>query len=347
MRSVCLFFFVIIIPITSFSEELLNVSINKSSAKIGSFMLVDTISPNSRAVEIEAKSGIINWQWEIPKKMINDRSICAGSVAYPMEDGSVNVLIAKYGLVNVARNKNYKVLLLDDEMDHNAHQYDGKHVVYARGFVSKDVPSVILSNINDGKNKNILEWLPSEEFNSKGPFIHKNQQCKSAKRKAEESNKDWAHVNHVERLANNNLLISMRNLSLFIEMTESGEIKYKNNSVYGVHQPTPYKSGYIAADRNCGQESIHIVSQEGPNKKIFTGEFLTIRGIDHLGSDHFLITSATSITEISLDGEIHYQAHVIGVSPKAESKVTSPRDLPKIGYCSPKTLYYATPLKFG
>ena len=104
--------------------------------------------------------------------------------------------------------------------------------------------------------------------------------------------------------------------------------------------------GYVASDRNCGKESIWVISANGSHNKIFTGEFLTVRGIERMVDDHFLITSATTISEVSLDGKIHYKSHLKGVGAEEETKVTSPKMLTKVGKCGPKTLYHAIPTSF-
>jgi len=135
----------------------------------------------------------------------------------------------------------------------------------------------------------------------------------------------------------------MRNFSLFVEVKTDGKIISKYNKIQGIHQPTPYLDGYLAADRNCGEESIIVLAADGTQKKLFTGDFLLVRGIERLGGDHFLITSATTVSEISLDGKIHYKAHVKGVSSTAEIGITNTRKLSNIGSCGPKTLYQAVP----
>ena len=137
-------------------------------------------------------------------------------------------------------------------------------------------------------------------------------------------------------LDNGNYILSMRNFSLFVEVKTDGKIISKYNKIQGIHQPTPYLDGYLAADRNCGEESIIVLAADGTQKKLFTGDFLLVRGIERLGGDHFLITSATTVSEISLDGKIHYKAHVKGVSSTAEIGITNTRKLSNIGSCGLK-----------
>ena len=329
------------------AADLFDIAINASTKQIKSFALVDTVSKSPRVIEIDAENGNTLWSWNIPKDYVKThnsrRPICQGASLDLKQDGSFNVLIPSFGVVNVKRNKKHAVLVKDQHIDHAASVLEDGSILFARGFVDKSEPSFMIKN---RKNRVVWKWKPSDYFLTKNGFVHNDQTCKSAKRNASENNADWAHANYVGSLDNGNYLLSMRNFSLFLEVEPNGQIVSKNNKVAGIHQPTPYLDGYIAADRNCGKESIWVMSADGSHNKIFTGEFLTVRGIERMADDHFLIASATTISEISLDGKIHYKSHLRGVGAEEETKATSPRSLTKVGVCAPKTLYHAIPTSF-
>lgn len=329
------------------AADLFDIAINSSNKQIKSFALVDTVSNSPRVIEIDAENGNTIWSWNIPKDYLktpnSKRPICKGASLELQQDGSFNVLIPHFGVVNVKRNKKHTVLVKDQQIDHAASVLEDGSILFARGFVDKSEPSFMIKN---PKNQVVWKWKPFDYFATKNSFVHNDQTCKRAKRNASENDKDWAHANYVGFLENGNYLLSMRNFSLFLEVGPSGKVVYENNKVPGVHQPTPYLDGYVAADRNCGKESIWVMSADGSHNKIFTGEFLTVRGIERMVDDHFLITSATTISEISLDGKIHYKSHLKGVGAEEETKVTSPRKLTKVGACAPKTLYHAIPTAF-
>ena len=329
------------------AADLFDIVTNTSTKQIKSLALVDTVSKSPRVIEIDAENGNTLWSWDIPKDYIkthnSKKPICQGASLELRQDGSFNVLIPSFGVVNVKRNKKHTVLVKDQHIDHAASVLEDGSILFARGFVDKSEPSFMIKN---PKNQVVWKWKPSDYFSTKNSFVHNDQTCKSAKRNASESDRDWAHANYVSLLDNGNYLLSMRNFSLFLEVDPKGKIVHENNKVPGVHHPTPYSDGYVAADRNCGKESIWIMSADGSHNKIFTGAFLTVRGIERMAGDHFLITSATTISEISLDGKIHYKSHLKGVGAEEETKVTNPRKLTKVGACAPKTLYHAIPTAF-
>jgi hypothetical protein len=329
------------------AADLFNIAINASTKQLKSFAIVDTASKSPRVIEIDAENGNTLWSWNIPKDYVkthnSKRPICQGASLELRQDGSFNVLIPSFGVVNVKRNKKHIVLVKDQHIDHAASELEDGSILFARGFVDKSEPSFMIKN---PQNQVVWQWKPSDYFSTKNSFVHTDQACKRAKRHASENDQDWAHANYVGSLDNGNYLLSMRNFSLFLEVDPNGKIVNENNKVPGVHQPTPYLDGYIATDRNCGKQSIWVMSADGSHNKIFTGEFLTVRGIERMADDHFLITSATTISEISLDGKIHYKSHLKGVSAEEETKVTSPRKLTKVGVCAPKTLYHAIPTSF-
>ena len=329
------------------AADLFDIAINASTKQVKSFALVDTASKSPRVIEIDAENGNTLWSWNIPKDYIkthnSKRPICQGASLEYRQDGSFNVLIPSFGVVNVKRNKKHTVLVKDQHIDHAASQLEDGSILFARGFVDKSEPSFMIKN---PQNQVVWKWKPSDYFSTKNSFVHTDQACNRAKRHASENDQDWAHANYVGSLNNGNYLLSMRNFSLFLEVDPNGKIVNENNKVPGVHQPTPYLGGYIATDRNCGKQSIWVMSADGSHNKIVTGEFLTVRGIERMADDHFLITSATTISEISLDGKIHYKSHLKGVGAEEETKVTSPRKLTKVGICAPKTLYHAIPTSF-
>ena len=338
-------FFLSTAPVNA--ADLFDIAINASTKQVKSFAIVDTASKSPRVIEIDAENGNTLWSWNIPKDYVkthnSKRPICQGASLELRQDGSFNVLIPSFGVVNVKRNKKHTVLVKDQHIDHAASELEDGSILFARGFVDKSEPSFMIKN---PQNQVVWQWKPSDYFSTKNSFVHTDQACKRAKRHASENDQDWAHANYVGSLDNGNYLLSMRNFSLFLEVDPNGKIVNENNKVPGVHQPTPYLDGYIATDRNCGKQSIWVMSADGSHNKIFTGEFLTVRGIERMADDHFLITSATTISEISLDGKIHYKSHLKGVSAEEETKVTSPRKLTKVGVCAPKTLYHAIPTSF-
>ena len=326
-------------------EPFFNVSINEPTKLIQKYVLVDTYSKEARTMEIEADSGNIVWQWPIPKNLKAQKKICHGATVQYMSDDSFNVLVPHKGVINVKRSGKNKMIVKDKEIDHAAHQYDDKNMVFVRGFVNKNDHSITQTQFTSSFNSKEFKWKPVDTFPTKEGFTVKQERsCGAPMRWAKEREQDWAHANYVEKLSNGNLLISLRNFSTFLELNpETSEVVYKNNTIPGVHQPTPYEGGYLAADRACGKESIHWIKSDGTHLKLFTGEFLTTRGIEHLAGNHFLITSATNITEISLDGKIHYRATIPKANPVHEKSVTSQGDLPPWGFCAPTVLYHAVP----
>ena len=339
------FFVLCTLPINS--ADLFDISTNTSTKHIQSFALVDTVSKSPSVIEIDAETGNTLWSWNIPedyiKKHNSKRPICKGASLELRQDNSFNVLIPHFGVVNVKRDKKHSVLVKDQHIDHAASEFEDGSIIFARGFVDKSEPSFMIKN---SRNSVIWEWKPSDYFSTKKKYVHLDQTCKSAVKNKSELNEDWAHANYVGVLDNGNYLLSMRNFSLFLEIKPDGQIVHEGNKVPGVHQPTSYLDGYVASDRNCGKESIWVISANGSHNKIFTGEFLTVRGIERMVDDHFLITSATTISEVSLDGKIHYKSHLKGVGAEEETKVTSPKKLTKVGKCGPKTLYHAIPTSF-
>ena len=106
------------------AADLFDIAVNSSTKQIKSFALVDTVSKSPRIVEIDAENGKTLWSWNIPKDFIKTHNakkpICQGASLELRQDGSFNVLIPSFGVVNVKRNKKHTVLVKDQQIDHAA-----------------------------------------------------------------------------------------------------------------------------------------------------------------------------------------------------------------------------------
>ena len=142
-------------------EPFFNVSINQPTKLIQKYVLVDTYSKEARTIEIDAGSGNIIWQWPIPKNLKVQKKICRGATVQYMKDFSFNVLVPHKGVINVKRSGENKMIVEDKDIDHAAHQYDDKHIVFARGFVNKNNHSVTQKQISLSFNSKEFKWKHS------------------------------------------------------------------------------------------------------------------------------------------------------------------------------------------
>jgi hypothetical protein len=327
------------------SETFLTVHQNLSTSRISQFLLVDTVSQEGRVLELDASTGSVIWSWKVPREIQSRTKLCNGAVAQPFNEESVEVLLPHYGIVRVQRDGSSELIVNDSEISHAFSRIGDDSVAYARGFVDKNEHSFVIHSTTS-KNET-RSWTPQIYFTNKADWAIETNLCEGRHKEnyMSEKQSDWAHANDIKHLPNGNLLVSMRNLSLFAEVTSAFKVEKVYQGITGSHQPTPIDRGFIASDRSCGSEALILVSDSGKKTRLFDGEFMTVRGIEPLGDNHFLITSATSVLEVSLDGQVHYQATVPGVEPEIEKRVKKNRDLPKVGKCAPKTLYKAWPTR--
>ena len=93
---------------------------------IKTFAIADTVSSSPRIIELDAESGKIIWEWRIPNEYLKShnksRPMCAGAGLTLENDKSINALIPHFGVVNVNKNGDHKVLITDDNIDHAAQQ---------------------------------------------------------------------------------------------------------------------------------------------------------------------------------------------------------------------------------
>ena len=147
------------------AADLFDIAINASTKQVKSFALVDTASKSPRVIEIDAENGNTLWSWNIPKDYVkthnSKRPICQGASLELRQDGSFNVLIPSFGVVNVKRNKKHIVLVKDQHIDHAASELEDGSILFARGFVDKSEPSFMIKN---PQNQVVWQWKPSVSF---------------------------------------------------------------------------------------------------------------------------------------------------------------------------------------
>ena len=164
-------FFLFTAPVNA--ADLFDIAINASTKQVKSFALVDTASKSPRVIEIDAENGNTLWSWNIPKDYVkthnSKRPICQGASLELRQDGSFNVLIPSFGVVNVKRNKKHIVLVKDQHIDHAASELEDGSILFARGFVDKSEPSFMIKN---PQNQVVWKWKPSDYFSTKNSFLH-------------------------------------------------------------------------------------------------------------------------------------------------------------------------------
>ena len=344
-------FFTVLLFSTANAEQILSTHVTNSAMDMRSIAFVDTVSGKDRVIEVNTEGELI-WSWNFPPGMIAGKSICKGAgIEYNSVSDSFIVIAPHHSAIEISRDGTHRVLVRDPEIDHDFHFFDDGSILFARGFVDKGTENFA---IHDKNGEKIWAWKADDHLKSRRKYWGSSCKIRESKWK-KQGNRDWAHANGISIKDNGNYIFSLRNFNAFFEIDpNSGRIVREYTGHIGVHEPTPYKDGFVLADRNCTgskksdyveKQSIRITDSEGVIKKrLLEGEHLFTRGIEVLPNGNLFVTTLSTVMEIDPDGKLLFKAAIKGQDPNIESTGRSAREK-IIGRCKPKTLYKAVRTK--
>jgi len=315
--------------LTLASEKIFHVVKNEPSSDERAIAFVDTVTGKNRIVEVNMNGEVI-WEWAFTNKLIaNSYAICDGAdINYLPSLDKFLFILPKFGAFIIGRDGQPELVVKDNKITHDIDHLPNGNFIYVRGFADKGEDE--LREISP-EGKVVWRWSHADYFPNREDFyeIYNKDQIKQLYKSGtlKENNKDWAHVNGVERLDNGDTLISVRNFNMFIIVNSKGRPKKVFKNIHRVHEPHRVKSGYIASDRrrtaNKLLNSVIFISNEDERKYLLTGKFKSIRGIQELKEGRFYITSVGNIFEIDAEANIFHRMHLTIDKEDSERDLTS------------------------
>lgn len=259
---------------------------------------------NPRIVEVDMEGAIV-WEYVIPPDLKEYHD--PGMDVELLPNGHILFVLPGYGIHEIDREGNLQWFHLDSDVSHDADRLSNGNTLYAHGN-------------GDGKNDEhakevtplgeiVWSWSAKSSFNI-APYDTAFYQ-------------GWTHTNAVDRLANGNTLVSLRNFDTTVEVDTAGtvvwsfdwsglggcqphepEIQPDNGLLICLHRPTPHQ--VVEIDRNSGG----IVWQ------YYRDNLRTTRDSDRLSNGNTLIvgvmddTEDSVIFEVTESGEIVWQLKV-------------------------------------
>ena len=336
------------------AETLFEVVTNDASADKRAIAFVDTVTGKDRIVEVNM-SGEVEWEWGFPTELQGERerSICQGAdIKYLKFSDEILFIIPRMGAYKINRAGKLTTIIEDDEISHDIDALPNGNFIYVRGRVDKGDDEV---REVSPSGEVVWRWSHAKFFPKRKKFLsnipRRARGWMKGKRGGRETLKsdgvDWAHVNGVERYANGDTNISIRNFMMFVIVGPDGIPKETFRDIWLVHEPHKTVFGYIAADRYRKRgkilHSLVKISESGDRTDLLTGEYMTVRGIEILPNNRFNITSVGNVIEIDKEGEIYHRMHLSIHSEDAErdlhGKTKNPQDTMENGRCAPLNLY--------
>ncbi len=270
----------------------------------GTTLFTDGHDPNNpKVVEVDMQGHII-WEYILPdglKQYTNP-----GMEAELLSNGHILIVLPRYGIIEVNRNKDIVWQYLDNKVSHDADRLPNNNTLYVWGG-NDSYMDLQIKEINESGSL-VWSWRAYDYFY--------NDTYKNVFREG------WTHCNSVTRMSNGHTLINLRNFNMTIEVNQSGDIVWSYNwTKYGTdpHEPEllPNDNLLIGLQWDPVYNVVELNRSTGDVVWNFTLENLrTVRDADRLPNNNTLIQGVISgseestIIEVTPDGEIVWQLNL-------------------------------------
>jgi len=264
------------------------------------------ISGKPRIVEINMKGEII-WQYLVPTELAQYTN--PGFDVEVLPNNDVLFVLPGSGVYEVDRPGETVWSFKDAKVSHDADRLANGNTLVV--FGNNDMITDSQVREIDPSGKVVWSWKAGDHFNT--PEYNTIYA------------EGWTHTNAVERLANGNTMISMRNFDFIVEVDKNGDVvrKIGEGILTEQHDPVTLENGNIlVADHGRPQSIMELDSSDN-----IVWQFILrnqtdypARDADKLSNGDILITTARRILEVTPEKEIVWEMKLTtGAFTQAES----------------------------
>jgi len=259
-----------------------------------------------RIIEVNMRGEII-WEYVLPDNL--KRYTSPGFDVEWLPNNNILFVLPAKGVYEINRGGSIVWSYLDSKISHDADRLPNGNTIFAFGDEDTALDAQVKEVSPEGRV--VWSWYANDHF-KKAPYeiIYDN---------------GWTHTNAVIRLSNGNTIISPRNFNFLIEVDPQGTVvrtigegilKYQ-------HDPEVLPNGNIlVANHRRPHAAIEIDPETGQilwRYVMRNRETWPVRDADRMPNGNTLITGATTLLEVTSEGEIVWQFSLKGVtgeSPK-------------------------------
>ena len=247
----------------------------------------------AKLIEVDL-SGKITWEYSIPRVVLGNGKLTGGTDVewLPMSD-SFLLAIPGSGVFEISRQGQVVWKYLTPYADHDADRLENGNTVFVHGWDDDDAP--IMTDVDvAGK---ITYQLFARDLNLNLDERHQVT--------AEPYSN--THANSVRKLGPNEYLLSLRNFNQFVKIF-NGKVVEKVKNARHVHDPVPYKDGYLLAVHLQDDRSALLfhsgAGQRLPFFKPEPGTWVRMRTVELLQNGNILISGAREIGQLDSQGQL-------------------------------------------
>lgn len=290
-------------------DQFANVDIEQSEkTQAGRIAFID--SNQAKLIELDL-TGKITWEYSLPWALIGLGTLSAGTdVEWLPESDNFLIAIAGSGVFEINRKAEVVWKYETRFADHDADRLANGNTVFVNGW-DADTDPVVTEVDSAGK---IVMQLFAEQLG-----LSTNERHSVPGERFSNT-----HANAIQRLDENEYLISLRNYNQFLKFKD-GKVVARFKKAKNVHDPVPYKEGFLFAVHIADSQSA-LVHHQGPGQrqsffKPETGTWSPLRSVELLHNGNVLITGSRQVGQLDQDGKLVWAMTVVSYeSGKSEQK---------------------------
>jgi hypothetical protein len=252
-----------------------------------------------RIIEVNLLGEIV-WKYDVPEELRD--YVNPGFSVNPLQNGNILAVFPRNGIYEINRtSKDIVWKFIDQKASHDAERLGNGDILVVDGGYGRDtIQDAEVREVNS-QGQVVWSWYAKDHGFNQAPYNTINDQ-------------GWTHTNAASQLQNGDILISLRNFNLTVEVDRDGNIvrTIGEGIMAQQHDPEAEPNGNILfANPGRPPEAIEIDSM---GKVVWnyiipkdTGFSSPTRDADRLQNGNTLITAANRIIEVTPQGEIVWQ----------------------------------------
>lgn len=239
-------------------------------------------------------TGKITWEFFIPPSLAGKGKLAGGTdVEWLPQSDHFLLAIAGTGVFEINRQGQTVWQYATTYADHDADRLDNGNTVFVNGWDADNDP--VLTEVDRAGNI-VLELfardldLDPAERHSVVVERHSN-----------------THANAVQQLGPAEYLLSLRNFDQFVKI-KNGKVVARVKNARNVHDPVPYKDGYLFAV-HIAEDKSNLLYHRGPGQrqpffKPEPGSWTPLRTVEPLRNGNILITGGREVGQLDANGQL-------------------------------------------
>lgn len=239
-------------------------------------------------------TGKITWEYAIPRNIVGSGKLSGGTdVEWLPQSDNFLLAIPGAGVFEINREGQVVWKFSTPYADHDADRLDNGNTVFVNGWDGDNDP--VMTEVDSAGNIVLQLFARDLELNTDERHSVTTERHSNT------------HANAVQRLGPGEYLLSLRNFNQFVKI-KNGKVVARFKNARNVHDPVPYKEGYLFAVHLAEDKSALIMhggpGQRQPLFKPEAGTWTPLRTVELLRNGNILISGGREIGQLDPQGQL-------------------------------------------